>query len=53
VTNNVVEYMALINGPCIAAELKVQQLYIHGDFELIINQVIGKSNYRDFRMVAY
>jgi ribonuclease HI len=52
-TNNVVEYKALINGLHIATELRVQQLYIHGDSKLIINQVMGKSNCHDSRMAAY
>jgi ribonuclease HI len=52
-TNNEAEYEALINGLCIFAELRVYRLYIHGDFELIINQVMGESNYRDPRMATY
>jgi hypothetical protein len=38
--NNVAGYEALVNGPCITAELVVQQLYIHEKSELVINQVI-------------
>jgi ribonuclease HI len=34
VTNNVAEYEALINGPCITTELDVQRLYICGGVEL-------------------
>jgi ribonuclease HI len=41
------EYEALVNGLRIAAELGVQRLYIHRDSELIINQVMGESSYRD------
>jgi ribonuclease HI len=52
-TNNVVEYEALINSLRIAAELGVQKLYICGDSELIINQVMGESNCRNSHMVAY
>jgi ribonuclease HI len=52
-TNNVAEYEALVNGLRITAELGVQRLYIHGDSELIINQVMGESNYHDIQMVAY
>jgi hypothetical protein len=44
IANNVVEYEALINGLRITAERGVQRLYIHGDSELIVNQVMGESN---------
>jgi ribonuclease HI len=53
VTNNVVEYEALVNGLRIAIELDVQWLYIRSDSELVVNQVMGESNCRDSRMVAY
>jgi ribonuclease HI len=53
VTNNVVEYEALINGMRIIAELEVQRLYICGDSELIVSQVMGQSNCHDSRMAAY
>jgi ribonuclease HI len=53
VTNNVVEYEALVNGLRITVELGVQRLYICSNSELIINQVMEESNYRDSRMVAY
>jgi ribonuclease HI len=52
-TNNVVEYKALVNGLCIATLLGIQWLYIRGDSVLIINQVMGESNYHDSRMAAY
>jgi ribonuclease HI len=48
-----VEYEDLINGLRIAIELGVQWLYIHGDSDLIINQVMWESNCRDSRMAAY
>jgi ribonuclease HI len=51
-TNNMVKYEALVNGLCIAAELRVQQLYNQGVSELNINQVMGESNCRDSRMAA-
>jgi ribonuclease HI len=47
------EYKALVNGLHIAVELKVQWLYIHGDYELIINKVMGQSNYHDSHMATY
>jgi hypothetical protein len=31
----------------------VQQLYISGDTELVVNQVMGESNYHDSHMTAY
>jgi ribonuclease HI len=52
-TNNVAEYEVLVNGLHITAELGVQRLYIHGDSELIVNQVMGESNYHDSHMAAY
>jgi ribonuclease HI len=52
-TNNVVKYKALVNGMCITVEHGVQWLYIRGDSELVINQVMGESNCRDSHMMAY
>jgi ribonuclease HI len=49
----VAEYEALVNDLCIATELGVPQLYICGDSELVVNQVMGKSNYHDSCIVAY
>jgi ribonuclease HI len=51
--NNVAEYEALVNSLRITVELGVQRLYIRGDSKLSINQVMGESNCRDSRMVAY
>jgi ribonuclease HI len=52
-TNNVAEYEALANALHIATELGVHQLYIRGDSELIVNQIMGESNCRDPHMAAY
>jgi ribonuclease HI len=52
-TNNVAKYEALVNGMHITTEIGVQWLYIRGDTELIVNQVMGKSNSHDSHMVAY
>jgi ribonuclease HI len=49
----VAEYEALINGLLIAAKLGIQQLYICGDSELVVNQFMGESYCRDLRMAAY
>jgi hypothetical protein len=43
-TKNVAGYEALVNGLCITTKLRVQQLYICGDSEVIVNQVMGESN---------
>jgi ribonuclease HI len=53
VTSNVAEYEALVNDLRITVELGVQRLYIHGDSELIVNQVKGESKCHDSCMVAY
>jgi ribonuclease HI len=52
-TNNVAEYEALVYGLCIAAEHGVQRLYICGNSELIINQVMRESNCLNPHIVAY
>jgi ribonuclease HI len=52
-THNVVEYKALVNGLRITAEHVILQLYIREDYHLIVNQVMGESNYHDSRMAAY
>jgi ribonuclease HI len=52
-TNNVAQYEALVNSLRVADELGVQRLYISGDFELIINKIMGESNCHDPLMVAY
>jgi ribonuclease HI len=49
----VVEYEALINDLLIAAELEVQRLYIRADSELVVNRVMGESNYHDTHVVPY
>jgi ribonuclease HI len=48
-----VEYEALVNDLRITTELGVQRLYILGDSELVINQVMGESNCCDSYMAAY
>ena len=52
-SNNAAEYEALINGLRIAVELGSTQLYVHGDSELVINQVMKESSYKSPLMVAY
>jgi ribonuclease HI len=52
-SNNVAEYEALVNGLRIAIELGVRRLDARGDFQLVIDQVMKNSHYRDRKMVAY
>ena len=52
-SNNVVEYEALINGLCIAIELGIRRLDIRGDSQLIIDQVMKESSCHDAKMAAY
>jgi ribonuclease HI len=53
VTNNVMECEALVNGLRIAVKLRVQWLYIRGDSDPVVNQVMGESNCRDSCMAVY
>jgi ribonuclease HI len=52
-SNNVAEYEALINGLRIAIELGVRRLDARGDLQLVIDQVMKNSHYRDPKMEAY
>ncbi|XP_066358532.1 uncharacterized protein [Miscanthus floridulus] len=52
-SNNATEYEALINGLCIAIELGATRLYICGDLELVIDQVMKESSCKRPLMVAY
>jgi ribonuclease HI len=52
-SNNVAEYEALVNGLCIAIELGVRRLDARGDSQLVIDQVMKNSHYRDRKMEAY
>jgi ribonuclease HI len=51
--NNVAEYEALVNGLRITIELGVRRLDAHGDSQLVIDQVMKNSHYRDPKMEAY
>jgi ribonuclease HI len=46
-SNNVAEYEALVNGLRIAVELGVRRLDARGDSQLVIDQVMKNSHYRD------
>jgi ribonuclease HI len=52
-SNNVAEYEALVNGLRIAVELGVWRLDARGDSQLVIDQVMKNSHYRDRKMEAY
>ena len=52
-SNNAAEYEALINGLRIAIELGAMRLYVHGDSELVIDQVMKESSCKCPLMVAY
>ena len=52
-SSNTAEYEALINGLCIAIELGATRLYVRGDLELVINQVMKESSYKSPFMAAY
>ena len=52
-SNNTAEYEALINGLRIAIELGATRLYIHGDSELVIDQVMKESSCKSPLMTAY
>jgi ribonuclease HI len=52
-SNNMVEYEALVNGLRIAIKLGVRRLDARGDSQLVIDQVMKNSHYRDPKMEAY
>ena len=52
-SNNAVEYEALINGLRITIELGTTWLYVHGDSELVIDQVMKESSCKIPLMAAY
>jgi ribonuclease HI len=52
-SNNVAEYEALVNGLRIAVKLGVRRLDARGDSQLVIDQVMKNSHYRDRKMEAY
>ena len=52
-TNNVAKYEALIHDLRIASKLGARHLFIRGDSELVINQVMKEASCRDSKMAAY
>ena len=51
--NNTAEYEALINGLHIAIELGTTWLYVRGDSELVVDQVMKESSCKSPLMAAY
>ena len=52
-SNNTAEYEALINGLRITIELSAMRLYVRGDSELVVDQVMMESSYKSPLMIAY
>ena len=52
-SNNAMEYEALINGLCIGIELSTTRLYVRGDSELVVDQVMKESSCKSPLMTAY
>jgi ribonuclease HI len=52
-TNNVTEYEALIHGLRIASKLGAHHLFIRGDLELVISQVMKAASCHNSKMAAY
>ncbi|XP_066333410.1 uncharacterized protein [Miscanthus floridulus] len=52
-SNNAAEYEALINGLRIAVELGAMRLYVYGDSELVVDQVMKESSCKSPLMAAY
>jgi ribonuclease HI len=53
VTNNIVEYEALLHGMRTAVTLRVRRLVASGDSKLVIGQVMKASVCHDHKMEAY
>ena len=53
VTNNIVEYEALLHGLRTTITLRVRRLVALGDSELVVGQVMKASVCRDRKMEAY
>ena len=52
-TNNTVEYEALVQGLKKAIELKVKNMKVYGDSEIVINQIRNKSHWISLHLKAY
>ena len=52
-SNNAMKYEALVNGLRIAIELGAMRLYVRGDSELVVDQVMKESSCKTPLMAAY
>jgi ribonuclease HI len=52
-SNNVAEYKACFHGLCIAIDLGIKHLYVHGDSALVINQLNKDWDTTSEKMDAY
>ena len=52
-SNNAMKYEALINGLRITIELSATWLYVRGDSELVVDQVMKESSCKSTLMAAY
>ena len=52
-SNNATEYKALINGLRITIELGATRLYVRGDSELVVDQVMKESSCKSPHMATY
>ena len=52
-SNNATEYEALIYGLRITIELDATRLYVRGDSELVVNQIMKESSCKSPLMAAY
>ena len=53
VSNNAIEYEALLHGLYIAISLNIRWLAVHGDSELVVNQVQKEYSCTSTKMSAY
>ncbi|XP_059078121.1 uncharacterized protein LOC131876682 [Cryptomeria japonica] len=49
-TNNIAKYEALIAGLCAVIAMGVKNIQIHGDYELIVNQVMGAYRVKQLKL---
>jgi hypothetical protein len=52
-SNNAIEYEACFHGLCIAVDLGIKRLYVHGDSALVINQLNKDCDTTSEKMDAY
>ncbi|XP_050916502.1 uncharacterized protein LOC127131634 [Lathyrus oleraceus] len=52
-TNNMAEYEACIFGIEAAIDLRIKILEVYGDLALVINQVKGEREARDYKLIPY